>query len=40
MCALFLMLNFRMELEFENQLDHYVEVDNKVNFDFYICIYV
>ncbi len=34
MCVLSLMLNFIMELEFENQLDHYVELGDKINFDF------
>lgn len=34
MCVLSLMLNFRMELEFENQLNHYVELGDQVNFEF------
>ncbi len=33
-CVLSLMLNFRMELEFENQLNHYVELGDQVNFEF------
>ncbi len=29
-----------IEKEFENQLDHYVELVDMTNFDFQICIYV
>jgi hypothetical protein len=40
MCVLSLLLNLGLELEFENQLDHFVELVDMLNFDFWICIYV
>jgi hypothetical protein len=38
--VLSLLLNLGSELEFENQLNHCVELVDILNFDFYIYIYV
>jgi len=40
MCVLSLMLKFKMELEFENQLNHYVEFGDKVKFWFFRYVFM